>query len=176
MTQSDSYDANHWPDKRNLADVQKFLGNSFEKLVAPLTIFQRTDGYFGKLGKNRTGLAIKTLYDPVMRATNREILLQAEFAAGLKDAFGAYTGEELDDMRNKCIYRFGNRLLTKEQIMCMALTSGTESGYKRVLDNEPIGQEFASLQRREAVVSDLFNGVLKELGKRDWSPPQGGVA
>lgn len=168
---TDPYDANRWNDKRkrNLADMQKFLGNSFEKLVAPLTIFQRMDGYFGKLGKNRTGLAIKTLYDPVMRATNKEILLQAEFASGLKDAFGAYTGEELDDMRNKRVYRFGNRLVTKEQIMCMALTCGTESGFKRVIDNEPVGQEFSSLQKREVEVSALLNDVLSELDKRDWA-------
>lgn len=168
---TDPYDANRWSDKRkrNLADMQKFLGNSFEKLVAPLTIFQRMDGYFGKLGKNRTGLAIKTLYDPVMRATNKEILLQAEFASGLKNAFGAYTGEELDDMRNKRVYRFGNRLVTKEQIMCMALTCGTESGFKRVIDNEPVGQEFSSLQKREIEVSALLNDVLSELDKRDWA-------
>lgn len=167
----DPYDANRWTDKRkrNMKDAKDFLGSYFNKLIAPLTIFQRMDGYIGKTGKNVTGLAIKTLYDPVMRATNEEIKLQAEFATGLKDAFGAYTGEELDDIRNKRIYRFGNRLLTKEQIMCMALTAGTESGYKRVLDNEPVGQEFKSLQIRERVVADLFNDVLKELDKRDWA-------
>ena len=167
----DPYDANRWTDKRkrNMKDAKDFLGSYFKKLIAPLTIFQRMDGYIGKTGKNVTGLAIKTLYDPVMRATNEEIKLQAEFAAGLKDAFGAYTGEELDDIRNKRIYRFGNRLLTKEQIMCMALTAGTESGYKRVLDNEPVGQEFKSLQIRERVVADLFNDVLKNLDERDWN-------
>lgn len=168
---TDPYDENRWTDKRkrNLGDVKKFLGTSFEKLIAPLTIFQRMDGYVGKKGGNRTGLAIKTLYDPVMRATNKEILLQAEFASGLKDAFGAYTGEELDDMRNKRVYRFGNRLVTKEQIMCMALTCGTESGFKRVIDNEPVGQEFSSLQKREIEVSALLNDVLSELDKRDWA-------
>lgn len=168
---TDPYDANRWTDKRkrNLGDVKKFLGTSFEKLIAPLTIFQRMDGYVGKKGGNRTGLAIKTLYDPVMRATNKEILLQAEFASGLKDAFGAYTGEELDDMRNKRVYRFGNRLVTKEQIMCMALTCGTESGFKRVIDNEPVGQDFSSLQKREAEVSAYLNDVLSELDKRDWA-------
>lgn len=168
---TDPYDENRWTDKRkrNLGDVKKFLGTSFEKLIAPLTIFQRMDGYVGKKGGNRTGLAIKTLYDPVMRATNKEILLQAEFASGLKDAFGAYTGEELDDMRNKRVYRFGNRLVTKEQIMCMALTCGTESGFKRVIDNEPVGQEFSSLQKREIEVSAYLNDVLSELDKRDWA-------
>lgn len=167
----DPYDANRWTDKRkrNMNDAKDFLGSYFNKLIAPLTIFQRMDGYIGKTGKNATGLAIKTLYDPVMRATNEEIKLQAEFAAGLKDAFGAYTGEELDDVRNKRIYRFGNRLLTKEQIMCMALTAGTESGYKRVLDNEPVGQDFKSLQIRERVVADLFNDILKNLDERDWN-------
>lgn len=168
---TDPYDENRWTDKRkrNLGDVKKFLGTSFEKLIAPLTIFQRMDGYIGKKGGNRTGLAIKTLYDPVMRATNKEILLQAEFASGLKNAFGAYTGEELDDMRNKRVYRFGNRLVTKEQIMCMALTCGTESGFKRVIDNEPVGQEFSSLQKREIEVSAYLNDVLSELDKRDWA-------
>lgn len=168
---TDPYDENRWTDKRkrNLGEVKKFLGTSFEKLIAPLTIFQRMDGYVGKKGGNRTGLAIKTLYDPVMRATNKEILLQAEFASGLKEAFGAYTGEELDDMRNKRVYRFGNRLVTKEQIMCMALTCGTESGFKRVIDNEPVGQEFSSLQKREIEVSAYLNDVLSELDKRDWS-------
>ena len=163
---------NTFLDKRrqNLRDAKEYTGSLFTKLITPLTVMQRMDGYEGKVGRSRAGMAIKTLYDPVGRAANAEIKLMAAFADGLKNAFGKYTGEELDDLHNKRIYRFGDRLLTKEEIMCLALTSGTESGYKRILDNEVIGdQEFPSLVRREAAVADALQDVLSNLDERDWN-------
>ena len=170
--QEDVRSENTFLDKRrqNLRDAKEYTGSFFTKLINPLTVMQRMDGYEGKVGRSHAGMAIKTLYDPVERATNAEIKLMAAFAEGLKNAFGKYTGEELDDLHNKRIYRFGDRLLTKEEIMCLALTSGTESGYKRILDNEIIGdQEFSSLVRREAAVADALQDVLSNLDERDWN-------
>lgn len=170
--QEDVRSENTFLDKRrqNLRDAKEYTGSFFTKLINPLTVMQRMDGYEGKVGRSRAGMAIKTLYDPVERATNEEIKLMAAFAEGLKNAFGKYTGEELDDLHNKRIYRFGDRLLTKEEIMCLALTSGTESGYKRILDNEVIGdQEFPSLVRREAAVADALQDALSNLDERDWN-------
>lgn len=170
--QEDVRSENTFLDKRrqNLRDAKEYTGSFFTKLITPLTVMQRMDGYEGKVGRSRAGMAIKTLYDPVGRAANAEIKLMAAFADGLKNAFGKYTGEELDDLHNKRIYRFGDRLLTKEEIMCLALTSGTESGYKRILDNEVIGdQEFSSLVRREAAVADALQDALSNLDERDWN-------
>lgn len=169
---ADIYSNNTFTDKRkqNLRDAKEYVGSFFTKLINPLTVMQRMDGYEGKVGRSRAGMAIKTLYDPVERATNAEIKLMAEFAEGLKQAFGQYTGEELDDLHNKRIYRFGDRLLTKEEIMCLALTSGTESGYKRILDNEDIGdKEYTSLTQRETAVASALNDALSNLDERDWN-------
>lgn len=170
-TKADVYSENTFLDKRkaNLRDAKEFTGSAFKNLMTPLTILQRMDGYEGKNGRPVAGMAIKTLYDPVERAQNAEIKLLAEFADGLKDAFGTYADEDLDDLHNKRIYRFGNRILTKEEIMCMALTSGTASGYKRVLDNEETGQEFTSLAQRERVLADAVNEAFSNLDERDWT-------
>ena len=170
-TKEDVYSENTFLDKRkkNLRDAKEFTGSAFKNLMTPLTILQRMDGYEGKNGRPVAGMAIKTLYDPVERAQNAEIKLLAEFADGLKDAFGTYADEDLDDLHNKRIYRFGNRILTKEEIMCMALTSGTESGYKRILDNEETGEEFTSLTQREKVLADAVNEAFSNLDERDWT-------
>ncbi len=155
---------------RNFHRAKEFMGDFAKSLFSPLTIFQRMDGYEGPTGQNRTGLAMHTLYDPVMRATNKEIDMRANFYKRLQDIFKVYSGKELDDMRNKRVYRFGERILTKEEIMCLALNMGTESGYSRILDNENIGgdMQFQTLTQRENAVEVALNDVLQELDKRDW--------
>lgn len=167
----DVYSENRTTDKakQNIRGAREIIGSMFKKLLQPITILQRMDGYEGKVGRNRAGIAIKTLYDSVQKATNAELLLMADFHDGLVDAFGKYTNEELDDLRNKRIYRFGDKILTKENIMAMALTSGTESGYKRVLDNTDIGREFNSLTERETVLASAVQEAFTNLDERDWN-------
>lgn len=165
-------DNNETLDKmgRKFHKAKEFMGDFAKSLFSPLTIIQRMDGYEGPTGQNRTGLAMHTLYDPVMRATNKEIDMRANFYTRLQDIFKVYNGKELDDMRNKRVYRFGERILTKEEIMCLALNMGTESGYSRILDNENIGgdMQFQTLAQRENAVEAALNDVLRELDKRDW--------
>lgn len=155
--------------KQNIREAREYTGSMFKKLLQPMTILQRMDGYEGKVGRNRAGLAIKTLYDSVQKATNAEAVLMADFHDGLANAFSQYTNEELDDLRNKRVYRFGNRILTKENIMAMALTSGTDSGYKRILDNEDIGREFNSMSEREQALAAAVNEAFTNLDERDWN-------
>lgn len=155
--------------KQNIREAREYTGSMFKKLLQPMTILQRMDGYEGKVGHNRAGLAIKTLYDSVQKATNAEAVLMADFHDGLANAFSQYTNEELDDLRNKRVYRFGNRILTKENIMAMALTSGTDSGYKRILDNEDVGREFNSMSEREQALAAAVNESFTNLDERDWN-------
>lgn len=157
--------------KRQIHGAADFLGEYFHKLVTPLTLLQRMDGYEGKTGKGVTGHAIKWLYDPIMKATNKETLLKADFANKLTDILSVY-GSEMDDIRNKAIYRFGDRILTKEQVMALALNTGTESNYARILDNEPLGKNWnpKSIDDRHGSVQDALTRVFRDaLTEKDWN-------
>ena len=157
--------------KRQIHGAADFLGEYFHKLVTPLTLLQRMDGYEGKTGKGVTGHAIKWLYDPIMKATNKETLLKANFANKLTDILSVY-GSEMDDIRNKAIYRFGDRILTKEQVMALALNTGTESNYARILDNEPLGKNWnpKSIDDRHGSVQDALTRVFRDaLTEKDWN-------
>lgn len=171
----DKEDLNTAKDKahRQIRNVTDFLGSYFHKLVTPLTLLQRIDGYTGKTGKGVTGSAIKWLYDPIMKATNKETLLKADFAQKLTDIFSVY--KNIDDLRNKAIYRFGERILTKEQVIALALNTGTESNYRRLLDNEPLGKnwQFGSINdRHDSVMNALAKLFESALDETDWQVVQ----
>lgn len=122
-------DRNTIPDKvvRQVRNAAEFFGNAFGTLVTPATIMQRMDGYADALGHGKTGRATKWLYDSVQKAANKEIVLNAEFARKLDSIFSSYTSRGFSDMRNKRVYKFGERLVTKEELMVLALYCGTEN-------------------------------------------------
>lgn len=163
-------DRNTIPDKvvRQVRNAAEFFGNAFGTLVTPATIMQRMDGYADALGHGKTGRATKWLYDSVQKAANKEIVLNAEFARKLDSIFSSYTSGEFSDMRNKRVYKFGERLVTKEELMVLALYCGTEKSYMRILDNEKLSDDEPSVLREVREEADIFarrDRVERELYK-----------
>lgn len=163
-------DRNTIPDKvvRQVRNAAEFFGNAFGTLVTPATIMQRMDGYADALGHGKTGRATKWLYDSVQKAANKEIVLNAEFARKLDSIFSSYTSKEFSDMRNKRVYKFGERLVTKEELMVLALYCGTEKSYMRILDNEKLSDDEPSVLREVREEADIFarrDRVERELYK-----------
>lgn len=163
-------DRNTIPDKvvRQVRNAAEFFGNAFGTLVTPATIMQRMDGYADALGHGKTGRATKWLYDSVQKAANKEIVLNAEFARKLDSIFSSYTSREFSDMRNKRVYKFGERLVTKEELMVLALYCGTEKSYMRILDNEKLSDDEPSVLREVREEADIFarrDRVERELYK-----------
>lgn len=163
-------DRNTIPDKvvRQVRNAAEFFGNAFGTLVTPATIMQRMDGYADALGHGKTGRATKWLYDSVQKAANKEIVLNAEFARKLDSIFSSYTSRGFSDMRNKRVYKFGERLVTKEELMVLALYCGTEKSYRRILDNEKLSDDEPSVLREVREEADIFarrDRVERELYK-----------
>lgn len=163
-------DRNTIPDKvvRQVRNAAEFFGNAFGTLVTPATIMQRMDGYADALGHGKTGRATKWLYDSVQKAANKEIVLNSEFARKLDSIFSSYTSGEFSDMRNKRVYKFGERLVTKEELMVLALYCGTEKSYMRILDNEKLSDDEPSVLREVREEADIFarrDRVERELYK-----------
>lgn len=163
-------DRNTIPDKvvRQVRNAAEFFGNAFGTLVTPATIMQRMDGYADALGHGKTGRATKWLYDSVQKAANKEIVLNAEFARKLDSIFSSYTSGEFSDVRNKRAYKFGERLVTKEELMVLALYCGTEKSYMRILDNEKLSDDEPSALREVREEADIFarrDRVERELYK-----------
>lgn len=163
-------DRNTIPDKvvRQVRNAAEFFGNAFGTLVTPATIMQRMDGYADALGHGKTGRATKWLYDSVQKAANKEIVLNAEFARKLDSIFSSYTSRKFSDMRNKRVYKFGERLVTKEELMVLALYCGTEKSYMRILDNEKLSDDEPSVLREVREEADIFarrDRVERELYK-----------
>lgn len=163
-------DRNTIPDKvvRQVRNAAEFFGNAFGTLIMPATIMQRMDGYADALGHGKTGRATKWLYDSVQKAANKEIVLNAEFARKLDSIFSSYTSREFSDMRNKRVYKFGERLVTKEELMVLALYCGTEKSYMRILDNEKLSDDEPSVLREVREEADIFarrDRVERELYK-----------
>lgn len=163
-------DRNTIPDKvvRQVRNAAEFFGNAFGTLVTPATIMQRMDGYADALGHGKTGRATKWLYDSVQKAANKEIVLNAEFARKLDSIFSSYTSGEFSDVRNKRSYKFGERLVTKEELMVLALYCGTEKSYMRILDNEKLSDDEPSVLREVREEADIFarrDRVERELYK-----------
>lgn len=163
-------DRNTIPDKvvRQVRNAAEFFGNAFGTLVTPATIMQRMDGYADALGHGKTGRATKWLYDSEQKAANKEIVLNAEFARKLDSIFSSYTSGEFSDVRNKRAYKFGERLVTKEELMVLALYCGTEKSYMRILDNEKLSDDEPSVLREVREEADIFarrDRVERELYK-----------
>ncbi len=163
-------DRNTIPDKvvRQVRNAAEFFGNAFGTLVTPATIMQRMAGYADALGHGKTGRATKWLYDSVQKAANKEIVLNSEFARKLDSIFSSYTSGEFSDMRNKRVYKFGERLVTKEELMVLALYCGTEKSYMRILDNEKLSDDEPSVLREVREEADIFarrDRVERELYK-----------
>lgn len=131
---------NRWQD-----DAANFIDQADRLLIKP-------DVELKKLGD----VALRYIYDPLKEAADKELKMAVNMQNKLKGLFGAYSPEELADMRNKRLYAFGSSKITKEQAIMIALNWGTETNQQRVLDGYHVN------------VAQVKN-VLQYLDERDWN-------
>lgn len=130
---------NRWQD-----DAANFIDQADRLLIKPEVELK-------KLGD----VALRYIYDPLKEAADKELKMAVNMQNKLKGLFGAYSPEELADMRNKRRYKFGSSVITKEQAIMIALNWGTETNQQRVLDGYHVN------------VAQVKN-VLQYLDERDW--------
>lgn len=131
---------NRWQD-----DAANFIDQADRLLIKP-------EMELKKLGD----VALRYIYDPLKEAADKELKMAVNMQNKLKGLFGAYSPEELADMRNKRLYDFGSSKITKEQAIMIALNWGTETNQQRVLDGYHVN------------VAQVKN-VLQYLDERDWN-------
>lgn len=131
---------NRWQD-----DAANFIDQADRLLIKP-------EMELKKLGD----VALRYIYDPLKEAADKELKMAVNMQNKLKGLFGAYSPEELADMRNKRRYKFGSSVITKEQTIMIALNWGTETNQQRVLDGYHVN------------VAQVKN-VLQYLDERDWN-------
>lgn len=131
---------NRWQD-----DAANFIDQADRLLIKP-------EMELKKMGD----VALRYIYDPLKEAADKELKMAVNMQNKLKGLFGAYSPEELADMRNKRRYKFGSSVITKEQAIMIALNWGTETNQQRVLDGYHVN------------VAQVKN-VLQYLDERDWN-------
>lgn len=131
---------NRWQD-----DAANFIDQADRLLIKPEVELK-------KLGD----VALRYIYDPLKESADKELKMAVNMQNKLKGLFGAYSPEELADMRNKRRYKFGSSVITKEQAIMIALNWGTETNQQRVLDGYHVN------------VAQVKN-VLQYLDERDWN-------
>lgn len=131
---------NRWQD-----DAANFIDQADRLLIKPEVELK-------KLGD----VALRYIYDPLKETADKELKMAVNMQNKLKGLFGAYSPEELADMRNKRRYKFGSSVITKEQAIMIALNWGTETNQQRVLDGYHVN------------VAQVKN-VLQYLDERDWN-------
>lgn len=131
---------NRWQD-----DAANFIDQADRVLIKP-------EMELKKMGD----VALRYIYDPLKEAADKELKMAVNMQNKLKGLFGAYSPEELADMRNKRRYKFGSSVITKEQAIMIALNWGTETNKQRVLDGYHVN------------VAQVKN-VLQYLDECDWN-------
>jgi len=159
----------------NITGIKKWVGSYFKNLLAPQTLLQRIDGYKGSTGENVTGLAIRCIYDPVNKAQNKKLTMLGDFTDKIRKLFSVYKDSEISDMQSLKLYKFGTSMLTKEQVLCLALNMGTEKNVQRVVDGYVLSEDEFSMDRRTVVQNKLaaVQELMSNLTAKDWEVVKG---
>ena len=126
-------------------EAARAINDSNQFLIKPEVILK-------KLGS----VSLKYIYEPLKLAADKELRMAHDMQKKMETLFKRYTPEELDEIRNKQRYKFGTSVLTKEQVIMIALNWGTEINAKRVMD----GYHVSEYDVRK---------VLAELTEKDWN-------
>lgn len=104
--------------------------------------------------------AERYIYEPVNRARSKEMVMLEEIAKKTAALWSKYTMSEMSEMRSKKQFKFGTSVLTREEMMCVALNWGTEKNRQRVMDGF-------------RVTEDTVMGLLANLTEKDWQVVEG---
>ena len=126
-------------------EAARAINDANQFLIKPEVILK-------KLGS----VSLKYIYEPLKLAADKELRMAHDMQRKMDALFKRYTPEELSEIRNKQKYKFGTSVLTKEQVIMIALNWGTEINAKRVMD----GYHVSEYDVRK---------VLAELTEKDWN-------
>lgn len=119
-------------------------GDLSSELIKPETIFLQNDG-------DKDGASMMFLYDPIKRASDKELKMKTASAKAMQALFAKHGMKDW----NKKSYKFDKSAITKEQAIVIALNWGTEINRKRIMDGYHVTEE--------QVMKTLSN-----LDKKDW--------
>ena len=126
-------------------EAARAINDANQFLIKPEVILK-------KLGS----VSLKYIYEPLKLAADKELRMAHDMQQKMDALFKRYTPEELSEIRNKQKYKFGTSVLTKEQVIMIALNWGTEINAKRIMD----GYHVSEYDVRK---------VLAELTEKDWN-------
>lgn len=126
-------------------EAARAINDANQFLIKPEVILK-------KLGS----VSLKYIYEPLKLAADKELRMAHDMQQKMDALFKRYTPEELSEIRNKQKYKFGTSVLTKEQVIMIALNWGTEINAKRVMDGFHVGEY------------DVKK-VLANLTEKDWN-------
>lgn len=104
--------------------------------------------------------AERYIYEPVNRARMKEMVMLKQLAVKVSALWSKYTPAERSEMRSKKQFKFGTSVLTREEMMCVALNWGTEINKKRVLEGF-------------RVTEDTVMDLLSNMTEKDWQTVEG---
>lgn len=116
----------------------------FHNLIKPETFFRRNDG-------DKDGASMQFLYDPIKRASDRELEMKAEVTKNLADLMKNKPSDW-----SKKQFKLGTSIITREQLVVIALNWGTEINRMRVMDGYKVSEKEVT-------------EVLGNLTKADWA-------
>lgn len=101
----------------------------FHNLIKPETFFRRNDG-------DKDGASMQFLYDPIKRASDRELEMKAEMTKKLADLMKNKPSDW-----NKKQFKLGTSTITREQLVVIALNWGTEINRMRFMDGYKVSEK-----------------------------------
>lgn len=104
--------------------------------------------------------AERYIYEPVNRARTKEMVILEQVAAKVSALWSKYTLAERSEMRSKKQFKFGTSVLTREEMMCVALNWGTEINKRRVMEGF-------------RVTEDTVMDLLSNMTEKDWQTVEG---
>lgn len=116
----------------------------FHNLIKPETFFRRNDG-------DKDGASMQFLYDPIKRASDRELEMKAEVTKKLANLMKNKPSDW-----SKKQFKLGTSTITREQLVVIALNWGTEINRMRVMDGYKVSEKEVA-------------EVLGNLTKADWA-------
>lgn len=133
-------------------EAARAINDANQFLIKPEVILK-------KLGS----VSLKYIYEPLKLAADKELRMAHDMQQKMDALFKRYTPEELSEIRNKQKYKFGTSVLTKEQVIMIALNWGTEINAKRVMDGYHVSEYDVRKVLAELTEKDLnlVNDVWK---------------
>lgn len=131
--------------------------NYFSTMLKPELIME----IFGETAR-------KFLYGTIERAAEREAVMSGEMIERMKKLMSVYSDKERAAWQDKRYTFLNGEILTKENVLAMALNLGTDSNTRRLLDGFLVDSSAKEIQKEQ-----LLEWMRDVMDERDWDFVQG---